>query len=48
MLIETTEVLKVSNYARAKGVSITWVNRLIKEGKLEVILIDNIRFIKKD
>ena len=46
MIVETNDLTKISTYARDLKVSVTWINKLANEGKLDLIVIDGIRFIK--
>ena len=39
------ELLTVRNYAKKKGVTTTWVYKLITLGKIECKIIDGIKFI---
>jgi predicted DNA-binding transcriptional regulator AlpA len=39
------ELITVANYAKKKGVSSTWVYKLIAKGKIECKIIDGIKFI---
>ena len=45
MLIETTKLITVNNYALKIGKSRTWVNKLVSLGKLTCIKIDGVKFI---
>lgn len=36
---------KVSTYAKNNNVTVTYINNLIREDKIKLILIDNVRFI---
>jgi len=40
------KLIKVSTYATQNNKSTTWVYNQIKSGKLEMIVIDGIKFIK--
>jgi len=42
-----TQLIKVSTYATQHNKSTTWVYNQIKAGKLEMVLIDGIKFIKQ-
>lgn len=44
--METTNLLKVSSYAKKKKVSVQWVYKLIEKGKVESVVIDGIQFVK--
>ena len=39
------ELITVRNYARKKGVTVTWVYKLIQSGKLECKIIDGVKFV---
>lgn len=39
------ELITVANYAKKKGVSPTWVYKLIASGKIECKIIDGIKFV---
>lgn len=41
-----TDLLKVSSFAIKQGKSTTWVYDQIKEGKLKLVEIDGVKFIK--
>lgn len=43
-----TDLVKVSTYASNKKKSTTWVYDQIKEGKVKLIVIDGVKFIKLD
>jgi hypothetical protein len=44
---ENNELVKVSTYAKEKGVSVQAIYKQIAKGKLESVKIDNVRFVKK-
>lgn len=39
-------LMTVRNYALKQGVTVAWIYRLIKEGKLEGTQIDGVQFVK--
>ena len=39
------ELLTVRNYAKKKGITTTWVYKLIATGKIKCKIIDGIKFI---
>ena len=41
------ELVKVSTYAKEKGVSVQAIYKQIAKGKLERVKIDNVCFVKK-
>lgn len=41
-----TGLQKVSTYAREQGISTTWVYKLAEEGKLEIVEIDGMKFVR--
>lgn len=41
------ELVKVSTYAKEKGVSVQAIYKQIAKGKLESVKIDNVCFVKK-
>ena len=43
---ENSELIKVSTYARDKGISVQAVYKQIEKGQLECVKIDNVRFVK--
>ena len=45
MLIETSKLITVNNYALKIEKSRTWVNKLVLLGKLTCIKIDGVKFI---
>ena len=45
---ETENLLKVSSYAREMGISSTWVYKLAKAKKIEIITIDGVQFIDSE
>ena len=44
--IDKTKLRKISSYARIINKSVQWVYELVKEGKLEMVEIDGVKFIK--
>ena len=40
------ELVKVSTYAKEKGISVQAVYKQIEKGQLECVKIDNVRFVK--
>lgn len=40
------DLVRISTYANKINKSATWVYRLIKNGELECIIIDGVKFIK--
>lgn len=46
MKIETDNYKRISTVAKIKGKTTVWIQRLVKENKLESILIDKTIFIK--
>lgn len=46
LLININSLIKVKTYARLKDISHTYVYRLAKENKIEMIEIDGVKFIK--
>lgn len=41
-----TDLKRVSTYAREQGISTTWVYKLAEEGKLTIVEIDGVKFVK--
>ena len=41
-----TDLVKVSTYARKKGITPVWVYQLAKQGKVKIVIIDGVQFIK--
>lgn len=48
MKIETNDYITVNNYSKIIHKSVTWVYRLIAEGKVKSVIIDGIKFVKND
>jgi len=46
MKIQTEKLLKISSYARKINKSVQYVYHLSKEGKIKVIEIDGVKFVK--
>jgi hypothetical protein len=42
-----TDLVKVSTYANNKKKSTTWVYDQIKENKVQLVIIDGVKFIKE-
>ena len=40
------ELIKVSTYAKEKGISVQAVYKQIEKGQMECVKIDNVRFVK--
>jgi len=47
MKIDTNNVITVKTFARDNDVSTSYVYRLIREGKMNSILIDEVHFLPK-
>jgi hypothetical protein len=47
MKIETNNVITVKTFAKGYDVSTSYVYRLIREGKMSSILIDDVHFLPK-
>lgn len=45
--METMMLQKISNYAKKIGKSVTWVHKLAKAGKIEIVEIDGVKFVKE-
>jgi len=45
--MQTLDLIKVSNYAKKIGKSVTWVYKLAKAGKIEIVEIDGVKFVKE-
>jgi len=41
-----TDLLKVSTYAKKIDKTVTWVYKLAKEKKIEIVKIDGVNFVK--
>lgn len=41
------ELIRVSNYAKKIDKSVTWVYKLAKTGKIEIVEIDGVKFVKE-
>lgn len=39
-------LITVANYAKSKNVTPTWIYRLAKNGKVEIVEIDGVKFVK--
>lgn len=48
MNIDVNKLVKVSTYARQKSFSTQWVRQLALLGKVKMIDIDGVKFIKVD
>lgn len=46
--MNTDNLIKVSNYAREKKISLSHIYRLIKQGKIKSVTIDGVIFIVKE
>lgn len=44
-LIDITKLVKISSYALKIQKSRSWVNRLIENGKIQLVEIDGVKFI---
>ena len=45
--MQTLELIRVSNYAKKIDKSVTWVYKLAKAGKIEIVEIDKVKFVKE-
>lgn len=45
MIVETTDLKTVANYAKKKRFSLAWAYRLVAENKIKSIKIDGVKFI---
>lgn len=45
--MQTLELIRVSNYAKKIDKSVTWVYKLAKAGKIEIVQIDGVKFVKE-
>jgi hypothetical protein len=45
--MQTLDLIKVSNYAKKINKSVTWVYKLAKAGKIEIVEIDGVKFVKE-
>jgi len=45
--MQTIDLIKVSNYAKKINKSPTWVYKLAKAGKIEIVEIDGVKFVKE-
>ena len=43
-----SDLVKVSTYAKEKGISVQAVYKQIEKGQLESIKLDNVRFVRKE
>ena len=41
------ELIRISNYAKKIDKSVTWVYKLAKAGKIEIVEIDGVKFVKE-
>ena len=46
MKIETNHLLTIRIYADAHGMSLAWAYAQVKKDKVQVVTIDNVKFIK--
>jgi len=46
MNIQTEKLLKISSYARKINKSVQYVYQLSNMGKIEVVVIDGVKFVK--
>ncbi len=44
--METLDLIKISNYAKKIDKSVTWVYKLAKAGKIEIVEIDGVKFVR--
>lgn len=42
------ELVKVSTYAKEKGISVQAVYKQIEKGQLDSVKLDNVRFVRKE
>lgn len=45
--METEMLQKISNYAKKIDKSVTWVYKLAKARKIEIVEIDGVKFVKE-
>ena len=45
--METEMLQKISNYAKKIYKSVTWFYKLAKAGKIEIVEIDGVKFVKE-
>lgn len=45
MQVNTSNLLKVSTYAKQEGVSLTTVTNWGKQGKIKTVIIDGVKFV---
>ena len=45
--MQTLELIRISNYAKKIDKSVTWVYKLAKAGKIEIVEIDGVKFVKE-
>lgn len=38
-------LITVANYAKSQNVTSTWIYRLAKKGKIEIVEIDGVKFV---
>lgn len=48
MNIDIKKLLKISNYAKKMGISHTYVYKLGSIGKINIIVIDGVKFVYDD
>lgn len=41
-----TDLVRIKTYADGLKKSTTWVYQLAKEGKIKIVIIDNVKFVK--
>lgn len=46
MKIETDNLMTVKNYAEREGVTASYIYKLVKEGKMNFLMIDNVKFVE--
>lgn len=46
MRVEINNLMSVKNYANREGVTASYIYKLEKEGKMELFLIDGIKFVE--
>lgn len=48
MKVETAHLMTIKNYAADKGITASYIYKLIKENKMTCLMIDGVQFIETD
>ena len=46
--MENKNLIKVSNYAKLKNISVVWVYKMARIGKIEIVEIDDVKFVNME